>query len=265
MSTLKAIRRRLGHLALGASEVGLEAIGIERASALLVLGHMRSGSTLLLHLLMTNPEISAMGERNATYASTNDLARLVIATRLARLRPFAHLRYVADQVNHNQFTPNHRVLEDPRVRLVFLLRQPHASLTSLLDLTRTYYHQPWSVARAVDYYVERLQTLAAFADRLDLDGRAAFLTYEDLTDQPGATLALLQAFLGLSAGFSQTYDTHRFTGKRGDPSANIGAGRIVRPRSLHGAPLPSSALERASRAHSRCRDALARFALQTPG
>jgi hypothetical protein len=262
MEVLRLIKGRLVQLALQATEIGLETVGVTRASALLVLGHMRSGSTLLLHLLLTNPAISALGERNATYASTSDLARLVIATRLGRRAPFARFRYVADQINHNQLTPNRRVLEDPRVRLIFLLRQPGASLASLLDLSRTHYQGSWSVARAVDYYVDRLRLLADLGDRLSLEGRAAFLTYEELTRQPAVILARLQAFLQMSSGFSETYGLQPFTGTRGDPGPHIGTGRIAGPRAIDALELPAPILERAMQAHARCREALARFALR---
>lgn len=36
------------------------------------MGHMRSGSTLLLHLLLTNRGVSALGKRNATYGTRGD-------------------------------------------------------------------------------------------------------------------------------------------------------------------------------------------------
>jgi hypothetical protein len=55
--------------------------------ALLLLGHMRSGSTLVLHLLLTNPQIAALGERNVRYALAADLARLALSARMAQGRP----------------------------------------------------------------------------------------------------------------------------------------------------------------------------------
>ncbi|HUA89621.1 MAG TPA: sulfotransferase, partial [Steroidobacteraceae bacterium] len=61
------LRREVTGQAHQLAERGLLLSGVPRPQALLVLGHMRSGSTLLLHLLMTHPQIAAVGERNAVY------------------------------------------------------------------------------------------------------------------------------------------------------------------------------------------------------
>src|SRR5580658_860179 len=133
---IRRLGKRLIERATLAAETSLDAVGVSSPCALLLLGHMRSGSTLLLHLLMTNPEVSAMGERGAVYASRADLARLALATRWAHRSPFRHLGYVADQVNHNQLTPNLSLLKDPRVRVLFLLRRPELTLACILELYR---------------------------------------------------------------------------------------------------------------------------------
>src|SRR5580658_6689096 len=129
---IRRLGKRLIERATLAAETSLDAVGVSSPCALLLLGHMRSGSTLLLHLLMTNPEVSAMGERGAVYASRADLARLTIAARIARRSPFRRLRYVVDQVNHNQLTPNSRLVQDPRIRILFLLRRPERTIASIL-------------------------------------------------------------------------------------------------------------------------------------
>jgi len=48
---LRRLERWTTEHALLAAEAGLAGLGAVRPSALLLLGHMRSGSTLLLHLL----------------------------------------------------------------------------------------------------------------------------------------------------------------------------------------------------------------------
>ena len=232
-----AVKRGLVHLYVVGSETALNAIGVPPAQALLLMGHMRSGSTLLLHLLLTNPEIGGVGERNATYRSAIDLGRLVMTARLAGRAPLARLRYVVDQINHSKFTPDPTLFENPRVRIIFLLRRPQATIASLLELMRTHY-QPWSVDQAVDYYVERLQTLAGYGDRLRQQEHAALVTYDDLTDDPPDVLTQLQSFLGTSAGFSERYGVHEFTGKRGDPGPHITSGQIGRPSSHTDVTLP---------------------------
>jgi len=254
------MKRCIAELAVPVGEAILDFVGVPAPRTLLVLAHMRSGSTLLLHLLINHPQIAGLGERGACYRSVTDLGRLALATRWHGRMPLRPLRYVADQVNHSRFTPNVTVLEDPRVRLLLLVRHPAASLASLLHLTRTYY-EPWSVAQAVDYYVERVDTLAGYARAERVRAHAAFLTYDDLTERTQETLSRLQFFLGTEPNFEPNYRLHNFTGKRGDPSANISSGRVRRAVPQNTYELPAQEVERATRSYQRCLEALAPLAL----
>jgi hypothetical protein len=265
MGVLSASLRRVARPLIGGAatlaEGGLVAGGIPRPAILLLLGHMRSGSTLMLHLLMTNREVSAAGERGVAYASRADLARLAMAVRMKQGSPFRLLRYVTDQVNHNHLTPSGELLQDRRVRILFLLRRPKPTIMSIVHLYRTYHPQSWSVPRAVDYYVERLQGLRSLAEALHPAAYAALIEYETLTADPDQTLRALQSFLGLRHGFSRSYETHAFTGTHGDPGPHIAAGRILTAAGTAEVDIDESELERADRAYDQCRKALARFAL----
>ena len=257
--------RRLKRTAVGRAalfaEGCLATIGVSRPLILLLLGHMRSGSSLVLHVLLTNPEVTAMGERNALYAHPGDFARFGVAMRLAQGLPFKALRYVVDQVNHNALTPDDHVLRDSRVRILFILREPEATITSLLKLSRHYYENAWSVSLATDYYVDRLARLTDIGHAISSDAAAAFIRYESLTQQPTQTLEALSSFLGLARGFSASYPIHSFTRTRGDPGPLIASGRIV-PNATVPAPELSGAASRAlTDAYRRCEAALARFSL----
>ena len=260
-SGFRALGKRVIEGTMMTLEACLAAIGVHRPLALLLLGHMRSGSTLLLHLLMTNPEVSAVGERGAVYASKADFARLAVTTRIVRGLPFRRLRYVVDQLNHSRLTPNRCLLQDPRVRVLFILRRPEVSIASILELYRTYYPEPWSPARAVDYYVERLEALTKLGESLPSPTIGALIPYEVLTESPAESLEALRVFLGLSGGFSQTYNTHSFTGTYGDPGPKIALGRIVRSERETETPLSAIDIKRATEAYLKCHSALARFAL----
>lgn len=261
------IKRRAIRRAFASADGCLELCGVRRPLVVLIMGHMRSGSTLLLHLLVTNPEVAALGERNNAYAARADLARLAITCRVALRAPLRPLRYVVDQVNHNKFTPNIQLLSDPRVRLIFLLRRPEASIASIVELARVFYGGNTSVAQAADYYVERLGALRKIAASLSHARSAIFVRYETLTESPDATLATLSQFLALPGGFSSHYTPQIFTGRRGDPGPRIRSGRVLC------APLPpigrlaAAELERATRAYVECGDALTRFEspVPTPG
>jgi len=234
--TRKLRRRAVGQACILA-ERGLAVVGVARPQALLLMGHMRCGSTLLLHLLMTNPQVSGQGERNAVYASGADLARLALSTRLAHAAPLRRLRYVADQVNHNHAIPEERVLRQGRVKALFLLRGSDAALASLLELSRRFYEGAWSCERALDYYI-------------------------GLTAQPAEALESLRVFLGLAQGFSQDYAIHAFTGERGDPGPRIASGRVQPAARVPELTVADPRqLERARAAYRSCRQGLARFAL----
>ncbi len=258
--TVRSLRRGIILASSRVAETARACIGIQRPQVVLLLGHMRSGSTLLLHILLGHPAISGLGERNATYSSKADLSRLVLATLLGRRRPFARFRYVVDQINHSCFTPLPAVLQHPRVRLLFLVREPRASISSLLELTRTY-HEPWPLERAVDYYVERLGTLAQYARSIDRPERAAFLTYQDMTERSDESLRRLAVFLGTEAPFLDTYPTHDFTGRRGDPGPVIREGRISAARTHALAPASDAEMARAQHAYEESLRALAPLAL----
>jgi len=256
------LRREVTGQAHQLAERGLLLSGVPRPQALLVLGHMRSGSTLLLHLLMTHPQIAAVGERNAVYRRRADLATLALVSRRARGPARRPLRYVADQVNHNHLTPQLALLRDARVRVLFLLRRPEPTLASLLEMSRRFYDDSWTLERAADYYVTRLKFLQAAAAALGGAPSAATLTYEGLTTQPHAALARLGSFLGLDSPLSARYATHGFTGQRGDPGPRIGAGEVL-PPAPPGRPLPRDArpVAQALAAYEACRKTLAARAL----
>ena len=261
---LAPLKRRAIRRAFASADRCLELFGVPRPSVVLIMGHMRSGSTLMLHLLVTHPEVAALGEQNAAYTARADLARLVMACRIAFRAPLRRLRYVVDQVNHSKFTPNIELLNDPRVRLIFLLRRPEASLASIVELSRVFYGGNTSAAQAADYYVERLGALRKIAAGLSHARSAVFVRYETLTESPEETLAILSQFLDLPGGFSSNYTLQTFTGRRGDPGPKISSGRVVF------APLPpigglaTADLERATRAYVECGNALARFESPAP-
>jgi len=227
----------------------LLALRRERPAAVFIMGHMRCGSTFLLHILLTNPEIIACGERNAPYKSPQDFDKLEIFARIGQRVPFRRVRYVVDQINHDHITPNLELLQAERVRCIFLIRDPKETIRSILDLTRTFY-EPWTVQRAVDYYCRRLETLSGYATRLGTGGQA--LSYHDLIYDTPSTLRRLESFLGLNQELREHYNIHGFTGKRGDPSGNIFRGRVVRNQGFRPVDIPAPELERAQQAYESC-------------
>src|SRR5262249_22212118 len=112
-----------------------------------------------------------------------------------------------------------------RISCIFLIREPEEAIQSLLRLTEPS-SDPWSVERAIDYYVGRLKSLTTFRERAG--SRAIALTYRDLVDHIQETLKGLTSFLSLPSPLQPEYSIRTFTGRRGDTSERIRSGRIVR-------------------------------------
>ena len=187
-----------------------------------ILGHMRSGSTLLSHLLLSHRDITGYGESNLVYRDRGDLAQLVWTTHRLR-RQLAPRRHVIDQVNHNYMVEDQRLLLAPDVRVIFLVRSPLAAITSLIHSIEGPVGEP---AGAAGYYAERLGCLIDYADMLPA-GRSMLVRYEALVAEPAPVLDKLTRFLALDSALSPNYRQFDFTGQRGDRSDNIRAGRVI--------------------------------------
>src|ERR1700731_2228397 len=64
-----------------------------------ILGHMRSGSTLLSHILASHLDIVGAGEAHITYQTPADLPQLVLRTCEFLRRPVLRETYIVDQIN----------------------------------------------------------------------------------------------------------------------------------------------------------------------
>jgi hypothetical protein len=228
MSPRLPLAARAKELAKGAAVPIVRALGAfrrEPGRILLLLAHMRSGSSLLHHVLASNPTIFGRGERNKPYRTTWDLDRLVVdVCANQKVLPGKNAIFV-DQVNHGRFTPNESILSHPRVEKIFLIREPFGAIGSLVHVLGKYYDL--DLDRAVDYYVSRLKELRRYAEAEADKGHQFFLTYGDLVGERRAqVLRSLGEYLGLEQGLGEAYRTFSFTGMSGDPGEKIFSGRI---------------------------------------
>lgn len=191
----------------------------------LVLAHMRSGSSLLHHLLISNPALFGRGERNQAYRSTVDFDRLFVDVCATQRRWLPAGAHVCDQVNHGRFVVDETLLLNPRVRKILLVREPRPALASMVHVLGQHYG--FGVEAALDHYVTRLRDLRRYAEHDDRR-RQFVLTYDELVGpQRRDVLHALSAFLELPQPLDERYEIFDFTGRSGDPSARIRAGRIT--------------------------------------
>jgi hypothetical protein len=246
---MKPVTAQFRQLGFRAVRQGLRSVGILPPQIVFIMGHMRSGSTLLMHLLISHPELIGCGERNVPYRSDDDLDRLEIAARRSQRRLFRGPSYVVDQINHDEFTPDPELFKSKRIRCIFLIREPEEAIQSLLRLTRSS-SDPWPVDRAIDYYVGRLKSLTALRERVS--ERAIGVTYSELVDHVPKTLDRLSSFLSLTSPLEPEYSIQPFTGRRGDTSERIRSGRIARGNFEPTFPISESQRNRVNEAYLSC-------------
>lgn len=229
---------------------------------LLLLSHMRSGSSLLTHLLTTNPEVIGYGETHTTYANANDFKVLLKkvywqAQDFRTLRDVQNLRmnhrYVMDKVLHNKKFLDHEFLRSDQVYAVFLLREPERSLASIADLKPHWNHQD-----TIDYYATRLTRLVEYARLIGNRQRQLVVTYEQLLDDTANVLITLQRFLQTQTPFTEKYKVLKTTGMKGvgDPKGQIKAGKIVRSQRQLNQSFSTELTAHARQVHYDCQTAL---------
>ena len=222
-----------------------------RSRYIFVVSHMRSFSSLLCHILGSHPEISGYAEMSQDYHSRLDLAKL-------RLKVSASLdntltgNFALDKILHDRWFIDDAILRRPDIYLILLIRKPEDTLRSIIGI------KPKTTAEsASDYYVRRMHTLQAYAERAN---HRVFLAAEKILDDPLESLELLRSFLGLASHLETDYSQFKLTGQRGygDPSEFIRAGTIVTERHDYSAiQLPAEALSRARYAYEETLEKLA--------
>ncbi len=212
----------------------------EPYKVLFILSHMRSGSSLLTHILISNPAIKGYGESHIQYESEADLKSLMYKTyfhnqEFTNLKDLGKLRmnhtYILDKLLHDKKLLNKNLLKKKNFYFIFLIREPQRSLMSMLD-----HKSHWTEEDAVSYYTQRLLSLSEYSQLINDKKRSFLLNYDQLINKSETVFSSLQNFLKTREAFSENYQILKTTGKRhvGDFKENIRSGRIIRnPRPLN--------------------------------
>jgi len=222
------------------------------AKMLVVCGHMRSGSSLLVHILNTNPAVLGYGETHTSYREREDFGHAAFDIYRAFRRLPRSETFVMDKVLHTRLLRDPDLLRDAQT--LFLLREPRTSLSSILDLQIPITDTP---EKAASYYTERLRWIRTAAQRLP-PSSWTYLTYAGLTTDTETVFDRIETQLELESPLTTAYDTMWSTGEPeiGDSSGKIDAGRIVSQddRPVNDAVRPF--VDEAQRAFDQCLDAL---------
>lgn len=191
---------------------------------ILLLSHMRSYSTLLSHILNSNPAVAGFAERHESYGSTDDVRKAA-----SGLVAGSDAIWGCDNVLHNAHKISDEVLRSDDVQLIFSIRNPTATLRSLWRWggKDKMYREP---GVAAEYYCRRLDQLEEMAE--SVAGRFIFVNPQAVVDYPDAALGELTDALGLATPLSSSYDVDHSTGdpRTGDFSPHIRTGEIQQDR-----------------------------------
>jgi len=194
---------------------------------LFVLGHMRSYSSLLCHILGSHPQVDGYCETHVKYRTRFDLLRL--RSRVVKLtgEPLRG-RYVLDKVLHN-YPLASSILRSPNTLSIVLVRRPVPTVQSIVNMGLHYSDIAWyrDLDAVTRYYEERVAALVRLAD--ELRGRVMFLEAETLLSRTGDVLQSTGRFLQLSEPLQSDYKRFAHTGEGGfgDPSEAITTGRVT--------------------------------------
>jgi hypothetical protein len=221
---------------------------------LFVLGHMRSYSSLLCHILGSHPLIDGYCETHVKYRTRFDLLRL--RSRVVKLtgEPLRG-RYVLDKVLHNYALAS-SILRSPNTLSIVLVRRPVPTVQSIVNMGLHYSDVAWyrdleAVAR---YYEERVGALVQLAE--ELRGRVMFIEAETLLSRTPDVLQSIGRLLKLSEPLQSDYRRFAHTGEGGfgDPSETITTGRVTNAAREPRTPvmLPAAMTARLEMAYAAC-------------
>jgi hypothetical protein len=237
---------------------------IRRREYLFLLSHVRGYTTLIGHILGSHQEISGYAETWSSYRASVDLLKLgLFVCNHGNYKPAS--KYLFDKLLHNRLTIADSILERPEVRCVIMVREPIATLKSMVALYHKYIAEggavvgctlPATVEDALTQYRERLRTLVMVGERLNALGRKfLFIMADDLLQDSHRVLRDLTLFLQLGTPLRESYSLFDRTGSwdRGDTSDFILRQQIVRERPQHDHILvPPVIAEPARKEYDRC-------------
>ncbi|MFO1427754.1 MAG: hypothetical protein U1F11_12445 [Steroidobacteraceae bacterium] len=192
-----------------------------------VLGHMRSYSTVLAHVLGSHAEIAGYTESHIKYRRRSDLS--ILRWRIWRATGrWPRGRYLLDKQLHNRMHIPPQLRASEQLRCLILLRPPRATLRSILRMgARTGNARDQDVRSVAAYYCQRVAALQALA--VELGERALAIAAERIPGEARSLLPRIARHLRLTTPLEAHYRTGPRTGRAGygDVSERIHAGTIV--------------------------------------
>lgn len=220
---------------------------------ILLIGHMRANSSLIGHILGSNPEIEGYYELHMGYHSRRSFYRQKLKY-FTEHTPKPGSRFLFDKVLHDDHSVNLALFADQF--LLFTLRAPEQTIPSTVRLYQRVdpSHELATVEGAADYYMSRARSIARQGEQAN--GGYMYYDADALRDTPDEALAALTAYLGLHTPLTKEYQKQNLTGAKrvGDSSQSIEAGTVITTRNDYSdIVIPQGLLREANCVYLQCR------------
>jgi hypothetical protein len=223
-----------------------------------LLSHMRAYTSLFGHIMGSNPAICGYYEMHIGYYSWKSPIRQKLLY-FRQEMPKPGFSYMFDKILHNEHSVSLDVLNGPRSKTIFCLRQPQDVIPSILKLYRNIdpSHEFNSEEFATHYYIQRLAMLETIAESLEQD--FFYFDADAIKRRSDECLGSLSEWLQLATPLSDTYTLQQNTSREryGDSSGTLRAGHIRKEKSQYGEwPLQAELMQKACSAYSSARSTL---------
>ena len=199
-----------------------------KSQPLLLLSHMRSYSSLLGHILGSNPHIDGYYEMHRHYFSTKSLYASKMQY-LMKHRPANESCFFFDKLLHNHLIISSDFAKLAGLKLIIMVREPQSAVNSIIKMAmeRSFSSELERGEMAERYYLERLSALIEYSHRFK--GEYFYIDSEELVDNTNETLDRLSGFLNLSKNLQPKFQKfhHTSQSKFGDTSGNLDAGQVI--------------------------------------
>jgi hypothetical protein len=204
---------------------------------------MRSRSSLLSHILGSNPHISGYSELSVIYRDRLSYLEQVIKIHQDGLDVNSSIK-LFDKILHNSFDfKNNVALSSSDIDVLIMLRPPEPTIRSIVTMGQKNNNKNYSdIEWACKYYQTRVNKILAISEDI---GRYYFLESDDIINHTSTTLENLSSFLGLDVALTSEYGSFNKTGmkKSGDTSENIKKGKIIQTRQNDSIEIPNETLD----------------------
>lgn len=214
-----------------------------------ILGHMRSRSSVLSHIIGSNPEVIGYKELHLPYRNSTSLYK----QRKRMIQEFQEPikeKYLLDKLLQNHLVLTDKIIKSTDAKIIFLVREPIGTIKSIINMGYitgvAEYENPY---KALEHYTTRLNGLHQYIQKYG--NSAFFVDADELVTDADNILNKLTLWLKLETPLVKEYSKFKSTGKigAGDPSDNISSGVLNKTVNNTEITLPNDIIEKGIEAY----------------